>query len=218
MNITDLRRDGGERAGRTAAIRSAAAPEPPVARLSSWLGEFCRLHQVSVLILGPDGRPLLGPLREPVFCSTVGCAQGCPPDCGRSRLGVPRSSALQIFHCPYHLSNIAFTVRPGPEATWTVLVGRTLATQEQMARCLEVIEDSETLGDEALGGLGSIPWQAEPQLAAAARFLQATLELVLGGEWAGVGGGAGKRSSQTNAEGGGEDKDPGPGRRRSQRG
>ncbi len=156
-----------------------------LSRFSGWLGEFCRLHQVNVQILDASGRTLIGPVREPAFCTTVKCARpaGCPEDCGRSRRGGPRSSIPQLFRCPYHLSNIAWVVRPaqGDEnhETWTVILGRTLATQEQMTSCLEVVQETEEIGDEALAALGSIPWLAEPQLSALARFMQTTLEMVL---------------------------------------
>ena len=63
--------------------------------------------------------------------------------------------------------------------TWTGVLGRTLATQEQMTRCLDVVQETEEIGDEALAALGSIPWLAEPQLSALARFMQTTLEMVL---------------------------------------
>jgi hypothetical protein len=185
MNITEIRRRALVRPTTPPAESDASdeitspALESAPQRLAPWLGEFCRLHQVCVQILNGAGEVVLGPQHEPAFCTTVKCSPGCPADCGRSGHAVPRSSSLHLFHCPYHLSNIAWTVRPSGNEAWTVIVGRTLATQEQMTSCLSVIEESDSLGDEALAALGSIPWQAEPQLAAVTRFLQASLELIL---------------------------------------
>lgn len=192
MNLTDLRNRPPKR-------DKARASEPPsvepddlipsphlgVEDLESWLGEFSRLHQICVQVLDGSGKPIVEPQQEPVFCTVAKSSRpgGCPHDCGRSLQGEPRSSEPQMFQCPYHLSSISWVVRPSPGVAWTVIIGRTLATQDQMSKCLETIREAEEFGDEALAALGSIPWQAEPQLVAACRFLESTMRLIFRPVW-----------------------------------
>jgi hypothetical protein len=163
---------------------SDSAREARRSRITAWLREFCRLHQINVQILDGLGRVLIDAVQEPAFCTSVKSARpsGCPDDCGRSRHAVAHAAKPHIFHCPYHLSNIAWVVGQQEEnaPAWTVILGRTLATQEQMTSCLEVVREADEIGEETLATLGSIPWMAEPQLASAARFLQRSLELILG--------------------------------------
>ena len=199
MNFTDLRSRGISRGDVRESEKPKSEADPGVAppaegdpdaarearrsRLTSWLREFCRLHQINVQILDGLGRVLIDPVREPAFCTSVKGARpdGCPDDCGRSGQAVAHSSTPQIFHCPYHLSNIGWVVGPvdSESPSWTVILGRTLATQEQLTGCLEVVQEADEIGEETLATLGSIPWMAEPQLAANARFLQRSLELIL---------------------------------------
>ncbi|MBN1476873.1 PocR ligand-binding domain-containing protein [Candidatus Sumerlaeota bacterium] len=190
MNLTDLRGPAGRR----------RPPESPVdaeptdgqdsgrdltTRLSEWLSEFCRLHHLTVQILNGSGEVVIAPVREPSFCSAVKSAHpaGCPRDCGLSRRRRPASQRPSLSHCPYYLSNVAWTIPTADGKVWTVVLGRTLATQEQMSNCLDVVREAPDLSDDALAALGSIPWQAEPQLMTAAQFLRHSLNLILEGEW-----------------------------------
>jgi Sensory domain found in PocR len=186
MNLTDLRGPASRR----------RPPESPVAtkptdgkgsscdlttRLSSWLSEFCRLHHLTVQILNGSGEVVIAPIHEPAFCSAVKSAHpdGCPRDCGLSRRRRPVSQRPSLAHCPYHLSNVAWTIPAEEGKVWTVVLGRSLATQEQMSSCLDVVREAPDLSDDALAALGSIPWQAEPQLMTAAQFLRHSLNLIL---------------------------------------
>jgi hypothetical protein len=163
----------------TGTDNATAAPpsSSPLESLKKWLGEFCRLHQVSVQIIDGHDRVVLGPFNAPEFCRRVGHSLlgACPVDCGRPYTSSPTSQARESFHCPFHLSNVAWTQPIHDDEVWTVIVGRTFASQRQINGCFEIIHDI----DEALTALGSIRWKDETQLEAVARFLQVSLDLVL---------------------------------------
>lgn len=145
--------------------------------LGQWLGEFSRLHQVGVQIVDGNDQIILGPINAPEFCERVASTVhgACPVDCGRPYSSHPGSKEREQFQCPFHLSNVAWTVLVGEDEMWTVIVGRVLSSQRQMNECFGIVHDV----DEAVGALGSIRWKEEPQLEAVARFLQISLDLIL---------------------------------------
>ena len=73
------------------AAHSSSSLEP----LKSWLGEFCRLHQVGIQIVDGHDEIVIGPINAPEFCHRVGHSLlgACPVDSGRPYTSSPSSLA-----------------------------------------------------------------------------------------------------------------------------
>lgn len=185
MGLTNLRHQGAA-PGPAPAPAVPAPPAPPPAspeatvrvdlrRLTPWLDQLGALHHVTVSVLDAAGRTVAGPFHEPGFCRIVKSQypEGCPPDCGQAQAG-----GAATWMCPYHLTCASVAVEGDDGAALSVLLGRTLGSQEELTRCLDTVEVVTSLGEEALAAAPALPWRSVEQFEPLAGFVRQSLRLM----------------------------------------